>query len=392
MSNSKQRLLSSIVSFLQKEGEKDENFKQVSDNLKKIVKTEEVDYSLLEIFEEGEKVLKQTKPVIKKEKKVVTEEDVKFKEFLEAITKKGYFGDFQIGSPEYNLRLEKAKDRYLLKVEENKKKAEEFKDQGNQFVKDKKFEDAVQAYLKGIETFPTAVLYSNLAFAYTQLKDDENGLKSGLKSIEIDPKYAKGYSRVAINYYNMKKDEEALKYITKALELEPNNKSWLEMKDELEQNLKPKKSQSNNNFGFDPSMLSGMFGGQGGSGGLDLGSILNNPQFMNMATSMLQNPQMQQMMSSLMGGQSQPIPKESIETLKGMEEYSTSSKIKKFVDDVEQNGMGAITKYMGDPEVQKFVFKMAQGTFGNGVNPFSQFGGQGNDNNNEDPDTSNLYL
>merc|ERR1712113_830290 len=50
-----------------------------------------------------------------------------------------------------------------------------------------------------------------------------------------------------------------------------------------------------------PGMFPGM-GGMGGPGGMDLGSFLNNPALMNMATTMLSDPNMQNMMGQLMGG------------------------------------------------------------------------------------------
>jgi len=189
----------------------------------------------------------------------------------------------------------------------------------------------------------------------------------------------------------LNKDAEALKLIKKALELEPGNKNWQELLNDLELRNKKTTKQSNPMSGFDPSMLSSMLGGMGGQGGLDFGAILNNPQFMNMASSMLQNPQVQQMMSSMMGGQSTPVPKESIDALKLTEEYQSSTKIQSFVDELEQVGMSAISKYMADSEIQKFVFKIAQGSF-NGVNPFSQFKNDKEGEGDQDPDTSNLYL
>merc|ERR1712098_363605 len=56
--------------------------------------------------------------------------------------------------------------------------------------------------------------------------------------------------------------------------------------------------------GVSPGMggMPPMFPGMGGPGGLDLGSFLNNPALMNMATTMLSDPNMQQMMSQMMGG------------------------------------------------------------------------------------------
>merc|ERR1712058_60655 len=51
-----------------------------------------------------------------------------------------------------------------------------------------------------------------------------------------------------------------------------------------------------------PPGFPGMFPGMGGPGGMDIGSFLNNPALMNMATTMLSDPNMQQMMGQMMSG------------------------------------------------------------------------------------------
>merc|ERR1712098_946300 len=78
-------------------------------------------------------------------------------------------------------------------------------------------------------------------------------------------------------------------------ELEPENESYKSNLQIAEDKVKS---------GVSPGMggMPPMFPGMGGPGGLDLGSFLNNPALMNMATTMLSDPNMQQMMSQMMGG------------------------------------------------------------------------------------------
>merc|ERR1711892_959753 len=91
---------------------------------------------------------------------------------------------------------------------------------------------------------------------------------------------------------------EAVENFKKALELEPDNDSY---KSNLQIAEDKVKSGVSPGMGGAPPMFPGM-GGMGGPGGLDLGSFLNNPALMNMATTMLSDPNMQQMMGQMMGG------------------------------------------------------------------------------------------
>ena len=48
--------------------------------------------------------------------------------------------------------------------------ANEFKDAGNALFKANNWAEAIEQYSKGIEVFPTAVLYSNRAFCFLKIE------------------------------------------------------------------------------------------------------------------------------------------------------------------------------------------------------------------------------
>lgn len=104
--------------------------------------------------------------------------------------------------------------------------AEEFKSQGNAAFAAKDFIKAVDFFTKAIEASaaPNHVLYSNRSAAYASLKDFENALKDGEKTVEINPGWAKGYSRVAAAEFGLGSYAAAEKSYSKTLELDPSNK------------------------------------------------------------------------------------------------------------------------------------------------------------------------
>ena len=104
----------------------------------------------------------------------------------------------------------------------------------------------------------------------------------------MDPSYSKAYGRMGLAHSSLEKHKEAVENFKKALELEPDNDSY---KSNLQIAEDKVKSGVSPGMGGAPPMFPGM----GGPGGLDLGSFLNNPALMNMATTMLSDPNMQQM-------------------------------------------------------------------------------------------------
>ena len=105
-----------------------------------------------------------------------------------------------------------------------------------------------------------------------------------------------------------------------------------------------------------------------------IGGLLNNPDFMNMAMGMMQQPGFKDIMGNMMQQMNvnPNISNEVIEEIKKMEEYQESSKIQSFVSDLESKGMSAVYDYMGDAEVQKFIMKISKTKFSDGSSPFDQ--------------------
>jgi len=95
--------------------------------------------------------------------------------------------------------------------------------------------------------------------------------------------------------------QSAYECYRKALELDPDNQSYQNNLEIAEQKLKEEATAA----GFN----AGSAGGMGGAfGNMDFARIFNDPNILNMATTMMANPQVQEMMGNLMGGQGGPPP------------------------------------------------------------------------------------
>ena len=96
------------------------------------------------------------------------------------------------------------------------------------------------------------------------------------KALEIDPKYTKAYSRLGHAYFTLEKYDESVQAYEKALEADPNNSNLRASLATAQEKLNPV-SQSMPN-GSTPAGMPGM----PDLGGMDLGSMMNNPGFMDM--------------------------------------------------------------------------------------------------------------
>ena len=109
--------------------------------------------------------------------------------------------------------------------------AENFKSEGNKFLQENNFIEAIKKYTQAIElkieTKKNAIYYSNRAFA--NLKLDHMGLtiEDANKSIEIDPNYYKAYYRRSSANILLGKYEEALKDLNFLKTQYPNDQSLL---------------------------------------------------------------------------------------------------------------------------------------------------------------------
>lgn len=103
--------------------------------------------------------------------------------------------------------------------------AEEFKAQGNEAFKQKKFPEAIEHFSKAIaasET-PNHVLYSNRSACYASLQQYSNALSDAKECVKINPSWAKGYNRVAAAEFGLGDYDAAIEAYKKALEIEPTN-------------------------------------------------------------------------------------------------------------------------------------------------------------------------
>lgn len=186
---------------------------------------------------------------------------------------------------------------------DDKEAAEKLKSQGNELLKQDRFQEAIDSYSKAIAIDGrNAVYFCNRAAAYSKMGDHQSCLGDCLRALELDPNYSKAYGRKGLAHTAVGQHKEAKECFQKALELDPVNDGYKENLHRAEQSLNEQSST------FTAPGSGGL-----NFGGLNLSQLLSNPALMNMATSMLANPQMQAMMSNMVsaassGGQSPTGP------------------------------------------------------------------------------------
>ena len=96
-------------------------------------------------------------------------------------------------------------------LNERATQALECKNKGNEFLKQKKFNEAIQWYTEGIKYDPeNHILYSNRSAAYLSLGNTEFALRDANECIRIKPDFPKGYARKGAAYHAMKKYDQAI--------------------------------------------------------------------------------------------------------------------------------------------------------------------------------------
>ncbi len=100
--------------------------------------------------------------------------------------------------------------------------ANQHKEEGNVFLRDKKRAEAIASYTKAIELVPTeAVYWSNRSVAYFQSGQAENALADAEESIRLRPDWGKAYSRKANALQLLHRHDEAMDVCRLGLEKEP---------------------------------------------------------------------------------------------------------------------------------------------------------------------------
>ncbi|EFA76591.1 tetratricopeptide-like helical domain-containing protein [Heterostelium album PN500] len=178
---------------------------------------------------------------------------------------------------------------FEIKSVEIKAAAEKLKVEGNSKLSGHDYNGAVECYTKAIQYDPTnAIYFANRSSAFSNLKQYEKAVEDANTAIERNPSYGKAYFRLGSANMSLGKIQEAVDAYKKAIELEPNNEVY-------KSSLANAESKVNS-----PTSGGGMpnIPGMPDLGGLDLGSLLNNPMLRNMAQNFMQDPQMRQMMEN----------------------------------------------------------------------------------------------
>ena len=164
------------------------------------------------------------------------------------------------------IALEKSMNDDMKRREISQRKSLKFKDEGNQFVKEKKYKKAIECYSNAIEeTKSNMILYTNRAFAYMKLEEWKKACDDCDKVInyyelfedEIDnhiDTYTKALTRKAFSLLQMKDYKEAKETIDKAVDYNKDNDEIKKLSEEIEHGLnlykksvKTMKDNKNNN-------------------------------------------------------------------------------------------------------------------------------------------------
>lgn len=114
------------------------------------------------------------------------------------------------------------------------REAEKYKTQGNAFMANRDYVQAVQAYSFAIDLSPdgpsTHVYYSNRAAALCYLEKYQDAEADSLTSLEMNPSYGKAHARLGLSRFFLQDYAGAVDAYTAALKHDPNNaasKSYL---------------------------------------------------------------------------------------------------------------------------------------------------------------------
>jgi tetratricopeptide (TPR) repeat protein len=288
------------------------------------------------------------------ESQFVLESDRKWQQFLQQLGKQGFFDGLEMGTPEYKERFAMAEEKFKTKFgltdlpaaasmkakfeateAEHKERAEKKKVEGNNHMREGKHAAAAASYAEAIALDPkNAVYFANRAAALMGMGEYEEALEDANEAISLDPQYVKAYNRAAAALLQLGDAEGALERYEDSLALDPTSDVALDGATRCRRQLGKHATQATGSVaageaaarnagardahmtsstsspaggaaggaspmdGLDPSML----------GGLDpsmLSAAMNNPQFAQMAQSVMSNPDlMASMMRQFgMGGQ-----------------------------------------------------------------------------------------
>ena len=107
-------------------------------------------------------------------------------------------------------------------------KAEKFKEEGNDCLRNKDYEGATELYSQAIECSPNGpkshIYFANRAAARQYLKQYRGAIDDCEAAIERDESYAKAHSRLGLAHAALSEWPKCIKAHQRALELDPTNK------------------------------------------------------------------------------------------------------------------------------------------------------------------------
>lgn len=187
--------------------------------------------------------------------------------------------------------------------------SDKLKSEGNAAMLRKDYDSAIASYTQALNASKNNPIYlSNRAAAYSAASQHDKAAEDAEFATVVDPSYSKAWSRLGLARYDMADYHGAKEAYEKGIAAEGNGGSSA-MKKGLETCTRKIESEGSEVAGGDGessrgagagaggmpdlSSLAGMFGGGGGGGGggmPDLGSIMSNPMFANMAQNLMSNP------------------------------------------------------------------------------------------------------
>lgn len=253
--------------------------------------------------------------------------DPKFQVFSDTCAKKGYFNGVEEGSVEYLQRNAKLIKKFREKTGatsakatptavgklDSEKAAEDKKAAGNEAIKKKDYELAIQLYSEALQFSAsgpnTHIYYANRSAAYCHLSDYKRAVADCESAIKKCPTYTKAYSRLGLAEFFLQNYAASAAAYEKAAELEPDNKAHKDSARQAKQKLEEQEAVAAAPVaarGGGMPDLASMMGGLGGAGGGGMMAMaqqmMQNPEMMQMAQKMMQDPNMmsqaQQMMQN----------------------------------------------------------------------------------------------
>jgi len=255
-----------------------------------------------------------------------------FQQFLATVTKKGFFKGTEEGTPEYKARHRKMVVRFMAKLEDQKRKeaeqaaeagaadlppvpppapsraesggadtaakAEKFKEQGNDCLRNKDYDGAAELYSQAIECSPNGpkshIYFANRAAARHYLKQYRGAIDDCEAAIERDESYAKAHSRLGLAHAALSEWPKSIKAHQRALELDPTNKQTPTYIKQAEAKMRQGQVAAPGAGGApggmpDMAAMQQAMAGMGGGGQNPMAAMMQNPAMMQQAMKMMQN-------------------------------------------------------------------------------------------------------